>query len=254
MKKILSLIGVLSIVLMFNACSEEEGTLFEIGANDYWSFHAAKQTVNANASGKSVVYLYHINDAKVTPVDLTVAYIGGSNTMITVATTSINAVDEDGNKAAIEITYDFESLDYNVPYKVEISIPAQDGYAVEDQLVETVEITIVRPLTFSPIGTGLFVSAFFEESWEQPVSLAEQAEVYQCPGLYATGYDVNFMVDGSTVTVPEQFGWKHSTYGDISIQGTGTKEGNVLTVSIEHFVPGLGSFGAETEVLTLPAQ
>lgn len=254
MKKVLSLISILSLVLMFNACSEEEGTLFELGDKDYWSFHSAEQNFEASETGKAVVYLYHINDAKVTPVNIAVDYIGGSESVLSVSQTTINGVDGSGNKAAIEITYDLNDLDFNVPYKLDISIPVQEGYAVEGQLIDTVQVTVIRPLTFSPIGTGLFVSAFFEEQWEQPVLLAEQAEVYQCPSLYGNGNNVNFVVEGATVTVPQQPGWTHSTYGTVYVEGTGTKAGNVLTVSIKHFVPGVGSFGTYVEVLTLPAQ
>lgn len=257
MKKVLSLISILSLVLMFNACSEEEGTLFELGENDYWSFHAVKQSIDANESGKAVVYLYHINDAKVTPVNLTVSYDAGAVGKITVTQTSINSVDEEGNKAAIEITYDVEDLEYNVPYKVQISIPAQEGYPVSNTLKESVEVTIIRPLTFVELGMGSFTSASFEATWDQLVLSANETPMYQLPDCFEKGKPINIIINGDgTVTIPEQVAWNYSAaLGDVYVDGTGTVAGNVVTMNLRHVLKSIPhSFGVFTEVLTLPAE
>ncbi|MEA4974862.1 MAG: hypothetical protein VB046_03925 [Paludibacter sp.] len=257
MKKVLSLISILSLVLMFNACSEEEGTLFELGENDYWSFHSDEQTVNATEAGKSAVYLYHINDAKVSPVNITVDYIGGSESVLSVSQTSINAVDDAGNKAAIEITYDINNLEFNVPYKLEISIPVQEGYALEGQLIDTVKVTVIRPLTFVELGVGSFTSASFEDTWEQLVLSANETPMYQLPDCFEKGKPINIVINGDgTVTIPEQAAWNYNAaLGDVFVSGTGTVAGNVVTMNLEHVVKSINySFGVFAEVLTLPAE
>lgn len=257
MKKVLSLISILSLVLMFNACSEEEGTLFDLGENDYWSFHASEQTVNATDAGKSAVYLYHINDAKVTPVNIAVDYIGGSESVLSVSQTSINAVDEAGNKAAIEITYNMNDLEYNVPYKLDISIPVQEGYAVEGQLIDTVRVTVIRPLTFVELGVGSFTSASFEATWDQLVLSANETPMYQLPDCFEKGKPINIIINGDgTVTIPEQVAWNYSAaLGDVYVDGTGTVAGNVVTMNLRHVLKSIPhNFGVFTEVLTLPAE
>jgi len=257
MKKILSSLSILSVLLMFNACSEKEGTLFDFGGKDFWSFHSAKQTLEADETGKVNVYLYHLGaSTSITPVELTVEYETGSEGVLSVAATSFNSVDKDG-KAVIEITYNIEDLEYNVPYKLTISISEQPDYPVEESLVSSVLVTVIRPLTFKSLGVGTFISEAFEDEWDQPVLLADQTPLYQLPNLYDNGYPINIIDNGDgTVTVELQPAWNYNaTYGDVYVVGDGIKEGNVITLELEHILLSANySFGAYEEILILPEE
>jgi hypothetical protein len=107
---------------------------------------------------------------------------------------------------------------------------------------------------YTPIGTGTFTSVFFEDEWTVDIEKLEVGSLtlYKAKGLYEAGYDITIVVEGENVTVEEQAAWYSNDYGDVFVTGSGTASGKVLTMSLEHFVPGLGGWDPETEVLTLP--
>ena len=254
MKKILSLLSILSILLIFNSCSNEEGTIFDFEGKDYWSFLTASQSFEANETGKAIVYLYHLNPDAITPVNITCEYDNNSQGLLSVSQTSVSSIDEK-NRTAIEITYKMSDLEYNVPYIVKVSVPEQTTYPIDKTLVTSATVTITRPLTFKNMGTGYFVSEAFEDEWNQPVQLADQAVIYRLPNLYDNGYNIMIEDNGNgTVTVKAQPGWYYSaTYGDVYVRGNGVKEGKIITLSLEHIIWGIKhSFGFYEEILTLP--
>lgn len=117
------------------------------------------------------------------------------------------------------------------------------------------ETTYKASFKYIPIGTGNFASEFYGEEW--PVEL-EKLEVgsttlYKAKNLYEDGYNITIVVNGENITIQPQAAWFYdSENGDTFIRGSGTISGKVLTMTIEHYVPGLGSYGDYTEVLTLP--
>jgi hypothetical protein len=252
MKKIVLLFSILSLLLVFNACSSE-GTLFDFEGKDFWSFRSARQNFIADETGKVGVYLHHLSDGKLTPVTVSATYSEGAEELFSVATTSFNTVDERG-RAVIEIAYNVEDLEYNTPYTVTLSVPVQD-YPRTNGLITTVTVEIRRPLTFSSIGTGVFLSEWLEEEKEQPVMLANQATIYRLLDLYDTGYHIDIIDNGDgTVTIESQPAWFDEEWEeDVNVVGTGTKVGNVITMQLDHYYPSDGwSFGVFEEVLTLP--
>lgn len=107
---------------------------------------------------------------------------------------------------------------------------------------------------FASIGTGTFNSNFFGDSWGVEILKAELGSItlYKAIELYDVGYDMIIIVEGTNVTVNPQPAWYSDDYGDVYAQGSGTIDGKVLTLQMEHFVPDLGGWDPETEVLTLP--
>lgn len=108
---------------------------------------------------------------------------------------------------------------------------------------------------YTPIGAGTFNSAFFGDVWSVDIEKLEVGSItlYKAKGLYESGYDITIIVEGTNVTINEQPAWFYdSDYGDVVIVGTGTADGKVLTISIEHYIPNVGGWDPETEVLTLP--
>jgi len=107
---------------------------------------------------------------------------------------------------------------------------------------------------YTPIGTGDFVSTFFEAEWPVAIEKLEVGELslYKAKDLYETGYDITLIVESGNVTINPQTAWESADYGPVWAAGSGTITGKVLTLTIEHYVPDLGSFGEYTETLTLP--
>lgn len=107
---------------------------------------------------------------------------------------------------------------------------------------------------YTSIGTATFTSLFYEDEWEVEVQKLEVGNLtlYKLKHLYETGYDVTLVTEGSEITVNAQKAWYHPDYGDIYVSGSGTINGKVFNLLLDHHVPDLGSFGEYEETLTLP--
>jgi hypothetical protein len=256
MKKILSTLSILSVLLFFNACSEPHGTYLDLGGQDFWAFRAATNNFTANETGEVVVPIFHIgNTSTISPINVNVTFTEGEESLFTVTGTSFDSVDEN-NRATITISYNINDLDMGSPHTIRLSFSEQPDYPFPAGLITTTTVNITRPLdlaslTFSKLGVGEFVSDFFEEEWPQPVLLANEATVYQLPGLYEDGYNIFIVVNRrGEANITSQPAWE-SVHGVVEVRGTGVKEGNVITMQLNHWVPGVGQFGTFEEVLIL---
>ena len=254
MKKILSKLSILSVLLFFNACSEPHGTYLDLGGQDFWAFRTATNNVTANQTGRVEIPLFHIsNTSTITPINVNVTFAEGEESLFTVTGTSFNSVDE-FNRAIIVINYDIEKLDFNVPYTITLTLSEQPDYPFTGgaSFVTTTRVNITRPLTFTNLGTGLYFSDWWEEEWPQPVQLGVEAVAWRLPNLHSNGRDIIIMYDGNgEVSVASQPAWS-SVHGLVEVRGTGEKDGNVITMMIQHWIPGVGQFGTWEEILTLP--
>lgn len=84
------------------------------------------------------------------------------------------------------------------------------------------------------------------------VQKANQVEWYKAISLYEEGLDVVFKVNSNEVTVDSQPAWTDATYGKVHVAGSGKLENGVITVKLEHSIPGVGSYGSYNETLILP--
>jgi hypothetical protein len=109
-------------------------------------------------------------------------------------------------------------------------------------------------IDYEALGTGSFTSNFFGDAWEVELLKANLGDVtlYKAIELYDIGYNMLIIVEGNNVTVNPQPAWYSSDYGDVYAQGSGTIEGKTITMTLEHYVPDLGGWDPETEVLILP--
>ncbi|WP_167615363.1 hypothetical protein [Maribellus sediminis] len=108
---------------------------------------------------------------------------------------------------------------------------------------------------FDYVGTANFNSEFFEDIWDVEVYklVVGSKTLYKLKELYDVGIDVTVIVENNIITIEEQVGWYSNTYeSDVHVLGSGTMSGKVLTMTIEHLIPDLGSYGEYNEVLTLP--
>lgn len=110
-------------------------------------------------------------------------------------------------------------------------------------------------LDFTAIGAAIFDSPFWGEVLYPEMYEASlgPVQLYKAIGLYESGYDIIFIVDGSTVTVNGQSAWYYDDeYGEVYVTGNGTIEDNVMTLTLTHYIPDVYAWDPSVEVLTLP--
>ena len=258
-KMIYSTIAVLFSLAFFNACNEDiDGATYnpEKG-KDYVSFQAGAYSFRVDDETMEVnIYAGHANkNMKETMVEIaTVEYEEGTEDLFNISSTRIPF----GENAwiPIEIAFEPSTLEYTRNYWIKIVLTDDESpYPLGTDIKETL-VTIKRELTFFEFGEGFFVSEAWESEWIQPILLAQQAEVYRLPDLYEEGYSIDIFVkeNGEIVLDPQPAWFYDNDYGDVYIKGTGFKEGNALTMEIEHYLPDTSnSFGVFLESLTLPA-
>lgn len=108
---------------------------------------------------------------------------------------------------------------------------------------------------YTPIGSGIFTSAFYEDEWTVDIQklVVGDLTLYKVKGLYEAGYDITIVVQGENVSVEGQAAWYYDDdYGEVYVSGNGTANGKVLTMSLVHYIPDVYDWDAATEVLTLP--
>lgn len=108
---------------------------------------------------------------------------------------------------------------------------------------------------FDYVGTADFSSELFEQEWQVEVYklVVGSKTLYKLKELYDVGTDVTVFVEDNIITIEDQIGWYSNSYeSDVHIVGQGTMSGKVMTMTIEHYIPDLGSYGEYSEILTLP--
>jgi hypothetical protein len=256
MKKILSLIIAAGMFIQFVACTNEEGPLFDFHEKDYWSFQSKTQSFSANETGKCTVYLYHLNTAKITPVNLKVEYSEGASGILSVAQTAVSSVDESG-KTAVEIAYRLNDMEFNKPYTLGLSIPKDTTYSVKGSLVDSVSVTVVRKLTFSVLGEGSLNSTWLGEEIPVQIQKAAEANIYKLVAPYAEGYDVLVAVEGNTAAVARQQTELYKDAVPTYVEGSGTFADGVITLTLDFkmYYPANTIYYQElgdVEIITLP--
>ena len=124
------------------------------------------------------------------------------------------------------------------------------------ELYNTTTYTALFNIEYSPAGTGEFNSEFFGDVWPVELLKADLGNdliVYKAIDLYDYGYDIVIVVSGGNVSLADQAAWYYDDeYGEVFISGSGTISGNVITLSLTHYIPDVYAWDPATEILTLP--
>ena len=115
------------------------------------------------------------------------------------------------------------------------------------------------------IGNGFYSSPeWWEEEFYVPVQHAEGTNTYRMIGLFESGFNIQFSIESdNSVYVPAQPSWWNSSYGYIYLVGdaNGTSDSyagtyddatKTITFNLEHYVPGVGTFGTFVDTLIMP--
>lgn len=113
-------------------------------------------------------------------------------------------------------------------------------------------INIINVFPYETAGVYNNASEFYEAEFPVEIVAGSTANEFIAKDLFAVGTDITFTVNAdNSITVPYQDAWVSGTYGQASVEGTGTlvKCTGTLTLSVEHTVAA-GSFGTYDEVMT----
>ena len=152
-------------------------------------------------------------------------------------------------------------------YSGKLSLSAADaGTANPDfgEAVTTTTVSVMCDFDWLELGNGFYSSPeWWEEEFDVPIVQAKGTNIYRMIGLFQTGYDVEFTIEGDKVYVASQPSWVHSSYGKIYLVGDANDNADgyagpydaatkKVTFILYHYVPGLGGFGTFVDTLTMP--
>lgn len=140
---------------------------------------------------------------------------------------------------------------------VTIIIPEEESYIYAGNAVT---VNIARDYTWLNIGTGVYISSAFGESWPQPIQKAKEANVYKLLDCIMVGYPMIFTLSDDNQTLVnwdiQATGYEEDGYGMTYFNAKDMKRnGNELIFTLQLIVSyngGWGSFGDFEEVLQFP--
>lgn len=241
------------IFLLFTAIScEQDRTLYELTSKVEASFPSTivNYQMVAEDGNKIVVELWRGNTKGAASVPVTIT--NNTNGVFTPEKEQFDFVDGESS-AYLIFSYPDITQFGGEKYQIVLTI---DDEMVSPSGTEKMTITAQRKLTYNSVGTGTFTSEFFEDSWQQEVLKAEEADFYRLPDCYFNGYPIEFSIQNGKINFSKQpMGYVHSTYGMVSWDPRYLDDceinGKTLTF-VPAFVVNVGSFGGYYEILELP--
>jgi len=254
MKSIISTIFVLAVVLV--SCDQDNiGTVYE-PEKSYVAFSSPVVAENAlsaenNFSVSVQIARSDLNETTTATVELEMNDDIEGVFALQSGTVTFNAGEGKAYAKIVPLVAPAE-IDPTKSFKFELSLT---GDNVSD-LYNTTTYTANVKLDYANVGSGNFVSQFFEDEWAVELlkaDLGNNVTLYKAKNLYGEGYDIVMVVNGSNVTVSEQPAWYYDDeYGEVYVTGEGTINGKEMTLTLTHFIPDVYEWDAATEVLTLP--
>lgn len=253
MKNIISILFILLVV--FVSCDQENiGTIYEPG-NAYVAFSTSVVPDNILSAENNYSVRVQIVRSDLTGSGTANVELEMNDDIQDVFALESNTVtfqDGEGTTyAVISPVVDPGQIDPTKTYTFNLTLTGDNASELFAQTTYKASFDI----TFDPIGAGTFNSVFFGDTWQVDIEKFAIGNVtlYKAIGLYEAGYDIIIKVEGNTVTIGEQKAWYYDDeLGDVFISGSGTIDGKVLTMQIEHYIPDVGGWDPETETLTLP--
>ena len=260
-KHILSLFASAALCLgLFSACdTDAEGVIYS-GTGASFASTAMSAEVTAENNGVVLVPVYRSTTEGEATVQLTIDDAAVEEGILSLPNPNVTFAAGEG-VAYAELS--FGSLDrlsganrYQAVLTIDESQVSVSGEA-------SITVSVQRQLTWVNIGTGVYTSMLFGQSWPQPVEKAQEGNVYRLPDCITLGYPMVFTLsdDGQSLASwdIQATGYEDATYGMVYFAATGmTREGNVLSFPMQGIVKYNGSWGllydGFTETLELPTE
>ena len=256
------ILGLALIAVGLTSCDQDnKGAIYEPKVQNI-SFIAAEQsttTEEANLIVPVAVSRAMTNGTYTANVTLTDASEG-----VTLKSNQVTFADGEGIAYA---NLEFTNMEKGVEYTCTLELSAADVATANTEFgeqVATTNISVLCDYNWLNLGDGFYSSPeWWEEEFYVPIQHAEGTNIYRMIGLFESGFDIQFTIEGDKVYVPSQPSWVHSTYGKIYLVGdandtadgfAGTYDAatKVVTFILYHYVPGLGGFGTFVDTLTMP--
>lgn len=251
MKKLLYIISILVIVLGTSSC-EQDLVKYKSDGSVEASFPSTlvNFALVSEDNGQITIEMWRGNSKSAASIPVTIT---GATDVFTPQKQQFD-FEAGSNKAYLTFTYPDINNFAGETYKITVAITNPEDISISGR--SSMVISAQRKLSFQSLGTGSFTSEFFEESWPITVMKAAEADYYRLPGCYFTNYNIEFSINGSTVSFAKQpTGYNHSTYGMVSwdprFMGESTVQGKDITFVVA-FTVSAGSFGKFYEELVLP--
>ncbi len=257
--KILAVCAVVVLTAFTSCNTDAEGEIYYPDTVADCSFASSKMIVELTADNAGLVKVpvYRGNAATAASMQVTVAMDDESAAIFT-ATTDV-AFNAGENVGYVELKYaSLDDLGATTKYTVTLTIP-EESLSPSAETKLTVQIS--RKLTWENIGTGVYTSELFGQSWEQPVEKAKEGNIYRLPDCVYEGYPLIFSLsdDGQNLVGwdAQPMGYVDGTYGMVYFQARGMqREGNVLSFPMYGLVEYNGGMAALwsgfTETIELP--
>ena len=183
---------------------------------------------------------------------------------ITLKSQQVTFADGEGMAYAI---LEFAGMEKGVEYTCTLNLSDADKNTANTDFgeqVTTTNIAVMCDYNWIALGNGFYSSPeWWEEEFYVPIRHAEGTNIYRMMGLFQSGYNVDFTIEGDKVYVASQPSWYHSTYGDIYLVGDANDNADgyagpydaatkTVTFILYHYVPNLGGFGTFVDTLTMP--
>ncbi|MBK3517385.1 hypothetical protein [Carboxylicivirga marina] len=256
MKKIILPILLLMGVLV--GCDQDvEGPLFDAEGVDYvavgTTFVDGAYALNGD-NEYSIMFPIHRTDKNAAGTVANLELTEGTG-VFELETAQLSFTDGEGMAYAIVKPTDASLIDPATIYSFTLKVTGDNA----SPLYNTAEFSGQLELTLVSMGDGHFTSDFWPGDWPQEILKADGLDIYSLPGLYEEGSDILVIEDvtAGTVSIPNQKVWYHSAGYQVFVVGSGTVSTNgegkkVFSMSLEHYIPDVHSWGAWPEVLVFP--
>lgn len=247
-------IPLLACVFLVAVVSCEKDAIGE-KTSDYVAFNSTsfKTLVKDGASGNIIkVPVKHSNVLMESKANVVFKNISVPENAITLVSPGV-VFDKD-KAAYVELSVDMSKISQCKNYEFQLDI--EDG---EMPVLATGYYTKVSFSKFVPIdlnlftGTLSFTSEFLGKT--NPVSITRDGSNLIVANMYQDGIDIKLEIDTDklTVAVAAQPAWEHGDYGTVYVEGAGTIStcDGLISLTLDHHVPGLGSFGEFVETLAI---
>ncbi|MDY6205382.1 MAG: hypothetical protein SPI30_01335 [Prevotella sp.] len=257
--------ALLAVGILSSCNTDNEGRLYTPTNSNVTLENAAPATIQSYETSKDIVVRVF---RSTTAGEQTVAYSFTPDTDgIFTDTNGGQATFADGSGVAL-ITIKAENMERGSTYGFTITLDEALKSTIDtvtNHANYTTTVSVFCDYNWVSVdGKGSLVSAAFGETWEVDLMKAEGYNVYKVLSMYAENVDVIFEIaDDNSVTVASQYAWDSSDYGKVyvvgdvngdqsGVAGTYSADSKTVTLSLNHYVPGVGSFGTFVDVLTLP--
>jgi len=256
--KISLLLSIFAVGLFASCDKDNEGAIYT-SDNAGVKFQVAQASISLNPDDTGTsVYLFRADASSDITVGLESALIsedGNGNEVLLPLPEGISvpsSITFPAGQGSVQVPITVGDVELGATYALRISL-TDTSYSPSIAPQNSVDVSVMKDYVWESAGTLHIVSEWMGGyEWDDILQKAQgTSTLYRAYYIYTKGYSLQFWIEGNKVTVKPHV-CDTSDYGDVWAEGEGTFENGVATITIEYFIPGLGTFGTYTEIITIP--